>query len=139
MTTDTLEWSFNPWHDRPLATGIGALLALGICLVIATLGEALLLRLALCLAVIGALSPAITPAHCRVDEAGVEKRGPVGTMRRPWTALRRAAQGPAGLLVSPYATPHWLDPYRGLVLPLPTNGRDALLGQLTPILRRHGL
>jgi hypothetical protein len=135
----TLEWSFNPWHDRPLATAIGAALALAICGVVASLGEPLLVRLALCGAVIAALSPAFAPARCRVDETGVEKRGPMGTLRRPWTTLRRAAPKSAGLLVSPYAVPSWLDPYRGLLLPLPVNGRDALLAQLTPILRSHGL
>jgi hypothetical protein len=139
MTAAALEWSFNPWRERPLAAGAGALMTLAICLVVATLGEALVVRLVLCLTVLGTLSPVLSPARCRVDDAGVEKRGPFGTVRRPWGALRRARTRPAGLLVSPYARPHWLDPYRGLVLPLPSRGRQALLADLQARLHDHGL
>jgi hypothetical protein len=137
--TTALEWSFNPWRDRPLAAGAGALMALGICLVVAGLGEPLLLRLALCLAVLATVSPVLSPARCRVDDAGVQKRGPLGTERRPWEALRRAAPRPAGLLVSPYPRPHWLDAYRGLLLPLPSRGRDVLMADLRRRLDDHGL
>ena len=139
MTAAALEWSFNPWRDRPIAAGAGALLTLGICLVVAGMGEPLFLRVALALAVLGALSPALSPARCRVDEQGVSRRGPLGTIRRPWAALRRAATRPAGLLVSPYPRPHWLDAYRGLLLPLPARGRDALLADLRRHLDDHGL
>jgi hypothetical protein len=139
MTATALEWSFNPWRDRPLAAGAGALMALAICLVVATLGEPLVVRVALGLAVLGTLSPALSPARCRVDEDGVQRRGPFGTVRRPWGGLRRAAKRPAGVLVSPYARPHWLDPYRGLVLPLPSRGRDALLADLDARFHDHGL
>jgi hypothetical protein len=134
-----LEWSFNPWRDRPVATGVGALLALAVCLVVATLGEPLLVRLALGLAVVGAVSPALAPARCRVDDQGVQRQGPLGTARRPWEAVRRAAARPAGLLVSPYSRPHWLDPYRAMVLPIPSQGRDTLLAELASRLRDHGL
>jgi hypothetical protein len=139
MTAAALEWSFNPWRERPLAAGAGAVMTLAVCLVVATLGEALVVRLVLCLTVLGALSPVLSPARCRVDDAGVEKRGPFGTVRRPWGALRRATPRPAGLLVSPYARPHWLDPYRGLVLPLPSRGRQKLLADLQARLHEHGL
>ena len=139
MSAEALEWSFNPWRDRPLAAGGGALMTLAICLVVATLGQPLLVRLVLCLVVMGALSPALSPARCRVDESGVEKRGPFGVARRPWAALRRAARWPAGLMVSPFVRPHWLDSYRGLVLPLPARGRAALMAELAIRLRDHGL
>ena len=139
MTAAALEWSFNPWRDRPLAAGAGALLTLGICLVVASLGEPLMVRLVLGLTVLGAISPALSPARCRVDEQGVSRHGPLGATRRPWANLRRAATRPAGLLVSPYPRPHWLDPYRGLLLPLPARGRDALLADLRHHLDDHGL
>jgi hypothetical protein len=139
MSAAALEWSFNPWRDRPLAAGAGALMTLGICLVVASLSEPLAVRVVLGLAVLGTLSPVLSPARCRVDEEGVERRGPLGTVRRPWATLRRAATRPAGVLVSPYARPHWLDPYRGLLLPLPSRDRDALLADLAARLHDHGL
>ncbi len=139
MRTDALEWSFNPWRDRPLAAAAAALATLGLCLVVASLGEPLLVRLVLCLVVLGTLSPVLSPARCRVDEEGVQKRSPFGTVRRPWSALRRAAARPAGLLLSPYARPHWLDAYRGLLLPFPAHGRERLLAELEGRLHAHGL
>jgi hypothetical protein len=139
MTAGALEWSFNPWRDRPLAAAAGALVTLGIGLVVSGLAEPLAVRLILGLLVLGALSPVLSPARCRVDDQGVERRGPFGTARRPWATLRRAARRPAGLLVSPYPRPHWLDPYRGLLLPLPSRDREGLLADLATRLHDHGL
>ena len=139
MSAGSLEWSFNPWRERPLAACAGAVMTLGICLLVASLAQPLLVRLVLGLTVLGTLSPALSPARCRVDEQGVEKRGPLGTERRAWGALRRSATWSAGVLVSPYARPHWLESYRGLVLPLPARGRDALLAELTACFHDHGL
>jgi hypothetical protein len=134
-----LEWSFNPWRDRPLAAWAGVLVTLGMVLLVASLGEPPLVRILLGVLMLGAISPAIAPARCRVDEAGVEMRGPFGTARRRWDELRRVAERPAGLLVSPYARPHWLDSYRGLLLPVPARERAALLGALRGRLVAHGL
>jgi len=139
MTSRPLEWSFNPWRDRPLAAAAAALMTLGMCLLVASLSEPALVRAVLVLALLGTLSPVLSPARCRVDEQGVHMRGPFGTARRRWSELRRAAPRPAGLLVSPYARPHWLDPYRGLLLPLPTRGREDLLAALRGRLEEHGL
>jgi hypothetical protein len=69
----------------------------------------------------------------------VARRGPFGTARRRWSELRRVASRPAGVLVSPYAKPHWLDGTRGLLLPMPSRGRDALLAELRGRLVAHGL
>ena len=139
MTLDALEWSFNPWRDRPLAAVAATLMTVGMCLVIASLAEPPLVRLVLGLAVLGTLSPVLSPARCRVDEDGIERRGPFGTARRPWNELRRVSARPAGVLLSPYARPHWLDPYRGLLLPLPAQGREGLLAALRGRLEAHGL
>lgn len=139
MTLVPLEWSFNPWRDRPLAAIAAVLMTLGMCLLIASLGEPPLVRLILGLAVLGTLSPGLSPARCRVDDDGIQMRGPFGTARRRWSELRRAATRPAGLLLSPYARPHWLDPYRGLLLPMPARGRDSLLAELRERLGAHGL
>ena len=139
MTLGPLEWSFNPWRDRPLAAAAAALTTLGMCLVIASLGQPPLVRLVLGLAVLGTLSPVLSPARCRVDEDGIQMRGPFGTARRRWSELRRVSARPAGVLLSPYARPHWLDPYRGLLLPMPAQGRENLLAALRGRLEAHGL
>ena len=139
MTPDALEWSFNPWRDRPLAAVAAVLMTVAMCLVIASLAEAPLVRLVLGLAVLGTLSPVLSPARCRVDEDGIEMRGPFGTARRRWSELRRMSTRPAGVLVSPYARPHVLDSYRGLLLPMPTRGRESLLAALRGRLEAHGL
>ena len=139
MTLAPLEWSFNPWRDRPLAAVAATLMTLAMCLLIASLGEPPLVRLVLGLGVLGTLAPVLSPARCRVDEEGIEMRGPLGVARRRWGELRRAANRPAGLLLSPYARPHWLDPYRGLLLPMPSRGREGLLDELRGRLDAHGL
>ncbi|HYM81149.1 MAG TPA: hypothetical protein VEY91_07025 [Candidatus Limnocylindria bacterium] len=136
-----LEWACNPWRDRPGAAAVAAVLGVVACVAVVRLGEAPLLEGALCLAVLGSLGPLLAPARCRLDEDGVTLRGPFGDNRRSWQTLRRASERPAGLLVSPYARPHWLDPYRGLLLPLPSRRpeREALLVRLREQLHRHGL
>lgn len=134
-----LEWSFNPWRDRPLAAAAAALFTLGLCLVIGTLREPPLFRALLGLAILGTLSPVMSPARCRVDDGGVALQGPFGTARRRWSDLKRVDSRPAGILVSPYARPNWLDSYRGLLLPVPTRAREVVLAALRGRLVAHGL
>jgi hypothetical protein len=139
--TSPLEWSFNPWRDRPRAAIAAAVFGLLGCFAVTSLGEAGLLQLVLCLALLGSLAPLLSPAHVRVDDRGVALRGPFGVERRPWDALRRAVEQPAGWLVSPYERPNRLDRFRGLVLPFPTRAaeREPLRARLLEHLRDHGL
>ena len=139
MSAPALEWRVNPWRDEPRRATAAALAGLGLCAVVVSLGEAPLFTGALCLAVLGALSPLLSPAECRVDDEGVSRRGPFGRERRAWGQLRRAQRAPAGLLVSPYAASHWLDGPRGLLLPLPRRDRETLLAGIETHLERHGL
>ena len=134
-----LEWAFNPWRERPGAAALAAVLMLGVCLLVAGARESFVLTLALCLAGAGALAPALAPLRCRIDHAGVARRGPLGWERRAWAEIRRAALRGSGLFLSPYAERHWLDPYRGFFLPLPGSGRAALADAIRPYLERHGL
>jgi hypothetical protein len=141
VTDNRLEWSFNPLRDRPKAAAAAALLGVLGCLAVLRLGEAALFELALCAALVGSLAPLLSPARCRVDEQGVALQGPFGLERRPWEGLRRARLRPAGLFVSPYEHPSWLDRFRGLVLPLPIRpaDREPLRARLEELLRDHGL
>ena len=86
--------------------------------------------MALSLAAIASLSPALSPAVCRVDGSGLGRRGPFGWSRRAWGEVRRVAFGRSSVLVSPFSRPHWLDPYRALVLPLPGLNRSRLEADL---------
>ena len=134
-----LEWRVNPWRERPGAAAAAAVCGLAACLVVVALAEATVLKVAMCLAVLGALSPLLSPAECRVDDEGVSRRGPFGRERRAWRELRRARAARDGLLVSPYERSHWLDAMRGLVLPLPRVERATLLAGIAPHLEAHGL
>ena len=136
------EWTVSPWREHRTRAGLAALAALLLWLLAAWLlpGERLLSTL-MGLAVLGALAPGMTPTRCRVDGAGVARRGLLAWERRVWPAIRRARVSEAGLFVSPFARPSRLDRYRGLFLPLPRDGAAAapLLEALRREVARRGL
>ena len=134
-----LEWSFNPWRERPARSAMAAALGLAMCATLASLGEPVLLTFALCLAALASLAPLLAPARCRVDDQGATRSGPFGRDRRAWRDVRRAVRRRAGLLLSPHPRPHWLDPWRALVLPFPGGESERLHSELEPRLARHGL
>ncbi len=139
MSAPALEWSYSPWRDRPGACAAGLALFLAGCLAVATLGESPLLSGGLCLALAASLSPALLPARCRVDEGGVARHGLLGELRRPWGELRRGVLRPGSLMLSPYPRPHWLDPYRGVLLPIPAGEWNRVAPALRGVLDDHGL
>jgi hypothetical protein len=128
-----VEWRFDPWRERPRAAALGVGASLGMAALVLAMGEHPLITAVLALVGAAALSPVFTPARCRLDDDGAARRGPWGWERRAWAEIRRALLGPGGLMVSPFARPSWLDPYRGLVLPLPRGDarvRAAVAAQL---------
>ena len=134
-----IEWTYNPWRERPGAAAAAGVAALGLCLVATRMGLSPIVTLALCLGVVGALSPLLTPVRCRLDEEGVALHGPLGWTKRGWEQIRRGSLARGGLLVSPYAKRHWLDGTRGIFLPLPADSRISLLDRIQPRLVDHGL
>jgi hypothetical protein len=134
-----LEWSFNPWRERPGHSLVAALIAVALCAALMSLRQERLLTIALSVAAIFSLSPLYSPARCRVDDVGAARGGPLGWERRRWEEIRRAVLSPPVLALSPYTTHHWLDRYRALMLPLPARDRDRLVAELRPMLQRHGL
>jgi len=56
-------------------------------------------------------------------------------MRRSW-ATSAHRRRPVGLLLSPYATRHWLDATRGITLPIPRPRRAELAGLVREQWRR---
>ena len=84
--------------------------------------------------------PLSLPRSAAWTTQGVARRGALGWDRRRWSDLRRAVLRRAGLLVSPYARPHWLDADARLVLPFPPRPARALVRvDRAAICTRHGL
>jgi hypothetical protein len=133
-----IEWSFNPWRERPRVAALAAIFALGCCLLVIGAHVSFVLTLGLCVAAAGSLSPSLTPLMCRVSADGVARRGPLGWEKRAWSEIRRTVLSGAGLLVSPFAKRNALDPYRGLFLPLPAATGAQLAQRIRPYLERHG-
>jgi hypothetical protein len=136
-----VEWTVSPWRDDPGRASLVAIAALALWLLAARLlaGERLLSTL-MGVAVLGVLAPGMVPTRCRVDGAGVARRGLFGWDRRAWTDIRRARVDPRGLHVSPFPRRSRLDRFRGLFLPVPRRTADpaALLETLRGELDRHG-
>ena len=121
-----VEWTFDPWSERPAAAGVAALavLAMWLMIVLASLPALAALLIGAFAAV--PLLPAFVPATCRVGAQGAERRGLLAGARRTWADVRRIEDVPVGVLLSPYARRHWLDPTRALTLPMPGARRGEL-------------
>lgn len=133
-----LEWATNPWSDQPLRAGLGAVLALAGCVLVLSLREPAVVSIGLCIAVAAAFAPLYVPAQCRLGADGAAVRGALGWTRRGWSEIRRAVPGPRGVLLSPYAAPHWLDAARALYLPFPSAHREQLRSGAREWLEAHG-
>jgi hypothetical protein len=136
--TVPLEWTFDPWLERPVTAGIAALVVLGLWLVIAANRFPVLLGVALGALVASPLLPAFVPAACRVGEEGASRRGLLGAARRGWRDVRRIDDVPVGVLLSPYASRHWLDATRALVLPMPRPRQVELRARVRALWGAHG-
>jgi len=121
-----VEWSFDPWRERPAAAGIAAAAVLVFWLAIAWMRFPLLIAVALGAMAAAPLLPAIVPANCRVSATGASHRGLIVTARRAWRDVRRIDDVPVGVLLSPRARRDWLDATRALTLPMPAPRRAEL-------------
>ena len=132
-----VEWTFDPWRDRPVTAGIAAFAVLALWLIIAACRFPWLLALAQAIVVASPLAPAFVPAACRIEVGGAARRGPLGWMRRSWADIRRIDDVPVGVLLSPYASRHWLDATRALTLPIPRPRRAELATLVRARWRAH--
>lgn len=119
-------WYFDPWRERPRTAALAALAALLLCALVVAARLPFVLAAALCVACIASFAPALSPVECRLDAAGVARRGWLGWERRAWPDVRRVVNVPAGVRLSPFATPNALDATRALLLPMPGGRRDEL-------------
>ena len=134
-----LEWSFNPWRERPTASALTLAVTAAIALFLWSTGVPPLAVVGLAMATAGSFAPLLVPARCRVDDQGVAHRGAFGWERRAWTEIRRVARVRGGLLVSPFEHPRRFDSFRALLLPMPRVDRPHLTAEVAPHLSRHGL
>lgn len=56
------------------------------------------------------------PTRYVLDAHGATERRLGRTKSRAWTDLRRVQAGPGAMLLSPFARPHWLERYRGIIV-----------------------
>jgi hypothetical protein len=121
-----ITWRFDPWTERPLTASLASLSVLLMWLMIAAARLPWVLALGLGGIVAAPLAPAFLPAACRLEATGAARRGVLGWLSRSWADVRRIDDVPVGVLLSPYATRHWLDATRALTLPMPRPRRAEL-------------
>ena len=138
MSAEVLEWSYNPWRERPRRALAGCLSAAAFCLVVLALRLPLLMAGALAIAAVGPLAVLFLPVRLRLDADGVTRRvGPLAESRS-WARVRRAVRRREGVLLTPFRATSWLDAYLGFFLPFPRRQAPAAEA-LDRILASHGL
>jgi hypothetical protein len=139
MTADVLEWSWNPWRDRPGRAALASTTALLVCGLVMVSRLPAFMTLAMCGVVLASLAVAFVPVRCRLDGEGATRRSGWMVERRRWGDLERAVRTSEGFLLSPFRERHWLDAYRALFLPIPVRGTGPTSPDVTRFLERHGL
>lgn len=139
MTAAALEWTYNPWRERPGRASATLVAALACCALATSFGLPALVALVMCVASLATFAVGFVPVRCRLDQEGVTRRAGWLAERRPWKDLQRAVRLPDAVLLSPFRRRHWLDAYRGLLLPLPARPEDGLADDVNRRLVEHGL
>ena len=134
-----LEWRVDPWRETPLRalTGFVGVVALGMLAV--SVSPVPLAGWALAVALLVMLAPAYLPVRCRMDETGVGRRLGFGWERRAWADIRLARFTGEGLYVSSLRHGGPLEPFRGLLLPLPKAAAPSLQDSLARAITAHGI
>jgi len=139
MSAEILEWSYNPWRERPARALLGLLGGAAFCLIVFSLDLPLVMTIALVIAAIAPLGMVFLPVRLRLDEAGVTRRcGPLAETRS-WERVRRAVRRREGVLLTPFRARSWLDAYLGFFLPVPRQKAPPPAEDLDRILASHGL
>jgi hypothetical protein len=138
---EAIEWEVNPWRQDPRRALLTLLSVVVLWVLLIPLRLSPLMTAVLGIMIAAYFQPGMGMVRCRVDEQGVARRRLWAWERRDWPAIRRARIGAWGLFVSPYASPHRLDGFRGLFLPLPQDPpeRRRLEGELRQRMTEHGL
>ena len=123
---EELRWTAWPARERPLAAAVLVAGAVVLGVLIAQGTRDLVLAIAAPIFVLASLGSFLLPTEYRLSTDAVEVRS-LGVARvRPWSDVRRIEDQGGTLLLSPFESRSWLDPYRGLRL-LCGGNRDQVL------------
>lgn len=136
---EPVEWSVDPWREFPLRAVAGFVAAVALALFAVRNLPGPVAGWAVALALFAILAPAYLPVRCRVDDAGIARRLGFGWERRAWADIRLARLTAHGLYVSTLRNGGPLEPFRGLLLPLPRRRADELRPTLAARLTAHGI
>jgi len=134
-----IEWQVDPWRDFPLRALTGLISAVALGMLAVRMAPAPLAGWTLAIALFALLAPAYLPVRCRVDDAGIARRLGLGWERRSWSDIRVARLTGEGLYVSSLRHGGPLEPFRGLLLPLPRTAAPALRSALARRVEAHGV
>ncbi len=112
----TITWTVHPARQRPADAALGAaIVSLAAWAVLVSLQSLLLTGLALVILLVATAAFWLPTTYILDDTSVTEQR--LGRRRiRAWHELRRFTVGSRGALLSPFARPHRMDRYRGIVL-----------------------
>ena len=139
MSPTVVQWTLNPWRDRPARAWTAAAFILAGTWIVSGLGLPTLAACALAAGLGASLGSAILPGHYRLDDAGIALGVGPFTQRRPWSEIKRAVRARDGVLLSPFEHRNWLDAYRAMFLPLPSARAPELTADVHALLAGHGL
>jgi hypothetical protein len=123
-------WTAHPARRRPQDVFlVAAVVLVSAWAVLVTLDSAFLAALAAVILVV-AVAPFLFPTRYRLDDDGVEEHRLWTRKRRRWADLRRVQVGPGAALVSPFATPSFLDRHRGVLMYLDGADREQVVAVL---------
>ena len=128
----TISWKVHPARQRPADAALAAaIVSLAAWAVLVSLQSLLLTALAVLILLV-ATAAFWLPTTYILDETSVTEQRLGRRRSRAWPELRRFTVGTRGALLSPFARPHWMERYRGMVLLFGTQAPEpvkALLAQ----------
>ncbi len=124
-------WTVHPARERPRdLVLVVAVLLLTMGAVLASL-ESLFLTVLSALFLTVAVAPFLFPTRYTITDTGVSQRRLWRHKARQFRDLRRVQVGAGAALVSPFARPHWLERYRGLIIFFDRGNRARVVELLT--------
>lgn len=121
------DWTAHPAKERPRDVAlVVAVVSLTAGAVLMSLQSLFLTGLAVVILIV-AVAPFLFPTRYVITDVDVSERRLWVYKSRQWKDLRRIQAGQGAVLVSPFASPSWMDRYRGLILMYGDNDRDELV------------